>query len=387
MGERIGEGGMGEVYLAEREDQFRQRVAIKLIRPGMASPEVVRRFVIERQTLAALKHPRIVRLVDGGATGDGFPYLVVDYVEGLPIDRYCDQHKLRISERLRLFVETCDAVHHAHQSLVVHCDLKPSNILVTAEGSPMLLDFGIAKLLDPAAMGISAQMALTRQQAFTPDYASPEQLRGEPVTTTTDIYALGVLLYELLTGHSPYRAIPATMADWMRSVCEEDAEAPSTVIRRITEIPANEDTPAETLTPEKVSQCREGDPQALHRRLRGDLDAIVLKALRKDARDRYGSVDQLAADIRRHLAGLTVLARRNTTAYVARKFLRRHKLGVAAAALVLLTLAAGLASTLWESRVAARRFEDVRRLAHSFLFDVHDSIQDLPGSTPARALI
>ena len=385
--ERIGEGGMGEVYLAEREDEFRQRVAVKLIRPGMANPEVVRRFVIERQTLAALNHPNIVRLVDGGATEDGLPYLVVDYVDGIPIDRYCDQHKLSISQRLNLFVETCMAVHHAHQSLVVHCDLKPSNILVTPEGSPLLLDFGIAKLLDPTSMGISAQAALTRQRAFTPDYASPEQLRGEAVTTATDIYALGVVLYELLTGHSPYRATSGSLADWIRSVCEQDAEPPSTVIRRTTEMAADEDTPAVTLTPETVSQSREGDPQSLHRRLRGDLDAIVLKALRKDAHERYGSVDQLAEDIRRHLEGRPVLARRNTTAYVARKFLQRHKLAVAAAALVLLTLAAGLASTLWESRVAARRFEDVRRLAHTFLFDVHDAIQDLPGSTPARALI
>jgi len=385
--ERIGEGGMGEVYLGEREDQFRQRVAVKLIRPGMASPEVVRRFVIERQTLAALNHPHIVRLVDGGATEDGLPYLVVDYVEGTPIDRYCDEHKLPISQRLRLFIETCVAVHHAHQSLVIHCDLKPSNILVTAEGSPMLLDFGIAKLLDPTSMGISAQAALTRQRAFTPDYASPEQLRGEPVTTATDIYALGVVLYELLTGHSPHRATSGSLADWIHSVCEQDAEPPSTVIHRVTETTADDDTPAETLTPEKVSQSREGDPQALHRRLRGDLDAIVLKALRKDPKERYGSVDQLSEDIRRHLEGRPVLARRNTTAYVTRKFLERHKLAVAAAALVLLTLAGGLASTLWESHVAARRFEDVRRLAHTFLFDVHDSIQDLPGSTTARALI
>jgi non-specific serine/threonine protein kinase/serine/threonine-protein kinase len=385
--QRIGEGGMGEVYLGEREDQFRQRVAVKLIRPGMASPEVVRRFVIERQTLAALNHPHIVRLVDGGATEDGLPYLVVDYVDGIPIDRYCDQHKLSISQRLRLFVESCVAVHHAHQSLIVHCDLKPGNILVTPEGSPMLLDFGIAKLLDPAAMGISAQAALTRQRAFTPDYASPEQLRGEPVTTATDIYALGVVLYELLTGHSPYRANAGSLADWIRSVCEQDAEPPSTVIRRTTQTVAEDDRPTETITPETVSQSREGDPQSLHRRLRGDLDAIVLKALRKDPHERYGSVDQLAEDIRRHLAGLPVLARKSTTAYVARKFFQRHKLGVAAAAVVLLTLAAGLASTLWESHVAARRFEDVRRLAHTFLFDVHDSIQDLPGSTPARALI
>lgn len=379
---------MGEVYLAEREDQFRQRVAVKLIRPGMASPEVVRRFVIERQTLAALNHPNIVRLVDGGATEDGLPYLVVDYVEGTPIDRYCDEHKLSITERLRLFVKVSVAVHHAHQSLVVHCDLKPTNILVTADGSPMLLDFGIAKLLDPSAMGISTISAKTRQRAFTPDYASPEQVRGEPVTTATDIYALGVVLYGLLTGHSPYRTTSSgSLVDWIRSVCEQEADPPSTAIRRVTQTEATEDQPAETLTPQTVSQSREGDPQSLHRRLRGDLDAIVLKALRKEARDRYGSVDQLAEDIRRHLAGLPVMARKNTAGYVLRKFLQRHKLAVAAAVLILLTLAGGLASTLWEQRVAARRFDDVRRLAHTFLFDVHDSIQDLPGATAARALI
>jgi non-specific serine/threonine protein kinase/serine/threonine-protein kinase len=388
LGERIGEGGMGEVYLAEREDEFRKRAAVKLIRPGMASPEVVRRFVIERQTLAALNHPHIVRLVDGGATEEGLPYLVVDYVEGTPIDRYADEHKLSITERLRLFVEVCEAVHHAHQSLIVHCDLKPSNILVTAEGVPMLLDFGIAKLLDPASMGISAQAAMTQQRAFTPDYASPEQLRGEPVTTATDIYALGVVLYELLTGHSPYRATPAgSLADWIRSVCETDAEAPSTAIQRVTETVAEGDRPAKTVTPQTVSESREGDAQTLRRRLRGDLDAVVLKALRKEPRDRYGSVDQMAEDIRRHLTGRPVLARKSTAAYVARKFFERHKLMAAAAAVVLLTLGGGLASTLWEARVAARRFEDVRQLAHAFLFDVYDSIADLPGTTSARALI
>ena len=379
---------MGEVYLAEREDEFRKRAAVKLIRPGMASPEVVRRFVIERQTLAALNHPHIVRLVDGGATEEGLPYLVVDYVEGTPIDRYADEHKLSITERLRLFVEVCEAVHYAHQSLIVHCDLKPTNILVTAEGAPMLLDFGIAKLLDPTSMGITAQAAMTQQRAFTPDYASPEQLRGEPVTTTTDIYALGVVLYELLTGHSPYRTTPAgSLADWIRSVCETDAEAPSTAIQRVTATAAEGDRPAETVTPQTVSESREGDAQTLRRRLRGDLDAIVLKALRKEPRDRYGSVDQMAEDVRRHLTGRPVLARKSTAAYVARKFFERHKLMAAAAAVVLLTLGGGLASTLWEARVAARRFEDVRQLAHAFLFDVYDSIADVPGTTSARALI
>jgi serine/threonine protein kinase len=387
--QRIGEGGMGEVYLAERENEFRKLVAIKLIRPGMASPEVVRRFLIERQTLAALSHPRIVRLVDGGTTEDGLPYLVVDYVDGgVPIDRFCDSHNLSVTKRLRLFLEVCAAVHHAHQSLIVHCDLKPSNILVTPEGSPMLLDFGIAKLLDPVSVGITANAAKTRQRAFTPDYASPEQLRGEPVTTAADVYALGVILYELLAGHSPYRAnASASLADWIKSVCEEDAEPPSTVIRRVADIPAEDGSPPTRLTPESVSQSREGDPQKLQRRLRGDLDAIALKALRKEARDRYSSVDQLAEDIRRHLSGQPVLARKSTAPYLVRKFLQRHKLAVAAAALALAALTAGVASTLYEAHLAARRFDDVRQLAHTFLFDVHDSIQNLPGSTPARSLI
>jgi len=385
---KIGEGGMGDVYLAERESEFRQRVAVKLIRSGTANLEVIRRFMIERQTLAALNHPQIVRLIDGGATEeDNLPYLVVDYIEGEPIDEYCDARHLSVTDRLQLFVGVCGAVHYAHQNLIVHCDLKPSNILVTKDGVPMLLDFGIAKLLDPASMGISANVAKTRMRAFTPDYASPEQLRGEPVTTATDIYALGVILYELLTGHSPYRVTAdGALADWIKSVCEEDAEPPSTIIHRTREV-TGDDEKTRMITPEEVSRSREGDPQALQQRLEGDLDAIVLKSLRKQPADRYGSVDQLAEDIRRHLSGRPVLARRSSSAYVARKFFARHRIAVGAAALVLLSVIAGLAATLWEARVAARRFEDVRQLAHAFLFDVYDSVEFLPGSTSARELI
>jgi len=288
---------------------------------------------------------------------------VVDYVDGIHIDKYCDAQKLGVEGRLKLFLEVCGAVHYAHQSLIVHCDLKPSNILVTQDGVPMLLDFGIAKLLDPAAMGLATDMAQTRQRAFTPRYASPEQLSGRPVTTAADVYALGVILYELLTGISPYAAANLDApAAWIKSVCEDDAPAPSTTI------PIN--------TPERDSRV-----------LRGDLDAIVLKALRKEPGDRYGSVDQMAEDIRRHLSGQPVLARKNTAPYVMRKFLGRHKIGVSAAAVVLIAISAGLASTLWEARIAARRFDDVRNLAHTFLFDIHDSIQNLPGSTAARAMI
>jgi len=355
---------MGEVYLARREREFQQQVAIKLVRQSASNPEVIRRFLIERQTLASLHHPNIVRLIDGGATADGVPYLVVEYVEGVHIDAYCDQHRLSIRERLRLFLDVCDAVEHAHRSLVVHCDLKPGNILVTASGQPMLLDFGIAKLLDPVSTGITEEAAKTRVRAFTLEYASPEQLCGEPVTTSTDIYALGVILYGLLTGSTPYRATPESLADWIRAVCREDPDAPSTAAGR-----------------------GAANPETASRQLRGDIDAIVLKALRKKPQDRYGSAGALAEDIRRHLDGEPVLARRNTTGYVAGKFVGKHKLGVASAALVLLALVAGLASTLWQARVAARRFEEVRSLAHVFLFDVHDAIQYLPGSTAARSLI
>jgi serine/threonine protein kinase len=386
--ERIGEGGMSEVYRAEREGEFRQQVAVKLIRAGMANPEVVRRFLIERQTLAALRHPHIVTLLDGGATEEGLPYLVVEYVEGTPIDRYSDDRKLGIEDRLRLFVDVAMAVHHAHQSLIVHCDLKPANILVTPDGQPKLLDFGIAKLLDPVSIGISLEAAQTRLRSYTALYASPEQLRGGPLQTASDIYSLGVVLYELLTGHSPYRAKATdSVVEWVRCVCEQDPEPPTTALDRVSEVENEDDGSIENVTPERVSRNRGADLPSLRRGLRGDLDAIVLKALRKDPRDRYGSVDQMAEDIRRHLSGRPVLARRNTTRYVVNKFLQRHKLAAAATVLLAVSLVGGVVSTLWQAHVAARRFDDLRRLARTFLFDVHDSIQDLPGSTAARSLI
>ena len=361
---QIGEGGMGEVYLAQRDHPFQQRVAIKLVRQAVSNPEVIRRFLIERQTLASLQHPHILRLIDGGATAEGVPYLVVDYVEGVDIEAYCAQHRLSLEERLRLFLDVCDAVAYAHRRLVVHCDLKPGNILVTASGQPMLLDFGIAKLLDPVSTGITLEAAKTRNVAFTMEFASPEQLSGEPVTTSTDIYALGVILYGLLTGRSPYRATPDSLADWIRAVCREDPRPPSA-----------------------AGEPDAADARKTSRLLRGDLDAIVLKSLRKRPSDRYGSVASMADDIRRYLHGEPVLARHNTTGYVVRKFAERHKFGVVCGTVVFLAMVAGLAATLWQARIAARRFDEVRSLAHVFLFDVHDSIQYLPGSTPARALI
>jgi non-specific serine/threonine protein kinase/serine/threonine-protein kinase len=350
----LGEGGMGAVYLGERESEFRQRVAVKLVRSGISSPEVMRRFVIERHTMAALNHPNIVKLLDAGTTADKHPYLVVGYVDGVPIDKYCDEKHLSTADRLRIFEKVCEAVHFAHQNLVIHCDLKPGNILVTKTGEPMLLDFGIAKLVDPTSFGIAPSMAQTRQRAFTMEYASPEQLRGTAVTTSTDIYALGVILYRLLAGRSPYHNPDSeSMEDWIHSICEEEADLPSTA----------------------------------ERTLRGDLDAIVLKALNKDPQQRYASAGQFAEDIRAHLEGRPVLAQRHTTAYVLRKYVARHKLAVGSAAAVILCLVAGIAMTMHEYFIASRRFEEVRQLAHVFLFDVHDSIRDLPGSTPALSLI
>ena len=390
----IGRGGMATVYLASRaDDEFRKRVAIKLLAHGLIAEELVLRFRNERQTLAALEHPNIVRLLDGGTADDGLPYLVMDYVEGLPIDEYCDSRKLSTSELLMLFRTICGAVHYAHQNLIVHRDLKPANILVTSAGVPKLLDFGIAKLLNPE---LSTQMLLRQanMRAMTPEYASPEQVRGIPVTTTTDVYSLGVLLYELLTGHRPYHLKRYTPAELEHAICEVEPEKPSTAATRPEQIVDPDGTTQTVLTPEEVSRVREGIPEKLRRRLSGDLDNIVLMALRKEPQHRYTSVEQFSEDIRRHLEGLPVSARQPTITYRVSKFVRRHQAGVASATLLVLTLIGGIVSTAREAHVARtekaraeRRFNDVHQLANSFLFQFHDAIKDLPGSTPARKLV
>ena len=391
----IGSGGMAVVYLAVRaDDQYRKRVAIKVVKKGADLDEIPRRFRNERQTLAALDHANIVRLLDGGGTDDGVPYLVMDYVEGTPITEYCDSHRLSIDERLELFRTVCGAVHYAHQNLVIHRDLKPGNILVTADGIPKLLDFGIAKLLNPE---FSAQTLLVTQadlRLMTPEYASPEQVRGQPITTATDVYSLGVLLYELLTGYRPYRLKDQSLHEIERAICEVEPEKPSTVVTHGSEISSPDGTTQTGLTPELVSQTREGRPEKLRRRLLGDLDNVVLMALRKEPQRRYSSVEQFSQDIRRHLEGLPVTARPATFRYRASKFMHRHTAGVSAAAAVLLILLGGIAVTAREARIARvekaradRRFNDVRHLANSFLFEFHDAITDLPGSTAARQLV
>jgi eukaryotic-like serine/threonine-protein kinase len=387
---QIGIGGMGEVYRAFRDDDtYRKEVALKVVRSGDDSRFVVNRFKNERQILASLDHPNIARLHDGGATEDGVPYFVMELIDGLPIDEYCDRHNLAVSERLKQFLDVCSAVQYAHQRLIIHRDIKPSNILVTLEGTPKLLDFGIAKILDSDAVTGQFEPTLTVLRLLTPAYASPEQIKGETITTASDVYSLGIVLYELLTGCHPYRRQKSTPQEIARAACEIEFEKPSTAARRLTTTGRNGNSQASSTVPQV------GDsPEKRSRRLRGDLDNIALMAIRKEPQRRYASVEQFAEDIRRHLENLPVLARPDTFRYRTSKFIARHSAAVMAAIVVIFTVMTGLAVTLHEARIARaqqaraeRRFNDVRELANSLLFDVHDSIQDLPGSTPARKLL
>lgn len=390
----IGRGGMGAVYLASRaDDQYRKQVAIKLVLRDRENAQVLDRFRRERQILANLDHPNIALLLDGGATTDGLPYLVMEYVEGVPIDEHCTNGKLDVTARLRLFLTVCAAVHHAHQNLVIHRDLKPSNILVKKDGTVKLLDFGIAKLMQaqPVA-GQAMDRTATAMRILTPEYASPEQVRGDPVTTATDVYQLGVVLYELLTGHHPFAF--KNRAAVMQMLLSDEPQKPSDATMRLVEEEFADGTKEVVRSPETVSATREGSPQKLRKRLEGDLDAILLKALAKETSDRYGSVEQYADDIRRHLEDAPVQARAQSIQYVASRYLRRHKTGAAAAAFVFLSLVIGIAVAGWEAHVARqerakaqRRFEEVRRVANSFLFEVHDAMAPLAGTTPARRLV
>ena len=382
----IGRGGMGAVYLAQQnDDHYQRRVAIKIIKRGMDSDEIVRRFRNERQILANLTHPNIAGLYSGGTTDAGLPFFVMEYVEGKPINEYCEGQDLSIAERLKLFRTVCSAISYAHQNLVIHRDLKPSNILVTEAGVPKLLDFGIAKLLN-AADAPEAQMTETLLRVMTPEYASPEQARGERMTTASDVYSLGVVLYELLTGRRPYRLKNRLPHEIAQIISERVPERPSTAISRVDEMPEGHAQQSTTTTP-ATHQPRPGELAKLRRSLRGDLDNIVLMAMRKDPARRYQSVEQFSEDIRRHLERLPVRARKDTFDYRASKFIRRNRLGVAAAAVVLLVLLGGIFATRWEQRRAERRFNEVRALANSFLFEFDDSIKDLQGATPARELV
>jgi len=347
---RLGFGGMASVYLAVRaDDQYRKRVAVKLVRPELDNQQVLRRFLNERQTLAALDHPNIVKLLDGGSTDDGIPYLVMDYVEGQPIDQYCDSQMLSIPERLQLFRTVCTAVQYAHSKLVIHRDLKPGNILVTAVGVTKLLDFGIAKLLDPELSSHTLVTTQTGMRLMTPGYASPEQVRGALVTHLTDVYSLGVVLYELLTGHGPYRLKRHTPMEMEQAICDHEPERPSTAVWRTEELISPEGTVL-TITPDAVSRMRRTGTEKLCRWLRGDLDAIALMALRKEPNLRYTAAQELSDDIHRHLEHLPVKARKGTLRYRGTKFLKRHKTEVAAGVLILFSLLAAVLALNWEAR-------------------------------------
>ncbi len=374
----IAEGGMGTVYRAVRDDDaFQKTVALKLVRHG-ASDYVERRFRQERQILGGLQHPNIAAILDGGTTDEGHPYLVMEHVEGRPITASCAERGLGTRERLVMFGSVCAAVSYAHQNLVVHRDLKPDNILVTTDGIPKLLDFGIAKLL---AAGVDPDTAPTATllPMMTPEYASPEQIRGGPVTTASDVYSLGVLLYELLAGRRPYVVKADSMEEIVRAVCQTDPPAPSTVVKTRGASEAN------------LPHARMG-PTASE--LQGDLDTIVLRALHKEPARRYASVQELAEDVRRHLDGRPVRARADSLRYRTGKFVGRHRAAAAAAVVVALTLLVAIIATVRQSQIAdaqraraERRFAEVRQLANSFLFEFEAAIRDLPGSTPARELV
>lgn len=359
----LGRGGMGAVYLAHRADgQFERQLAIKLIDLPLATDLFRDRFRQERQILAGLQHPYIARLLDGGVTSEGEPYLAMEYIEGVPIDRFCRDKALTTQQRLELFESVCEAVQYAHQNLVVHRDLKPDNILVVEDGTPRLLDFGTAKLISPSH-NLEGEFTRYGYQSFTPQYASPEQVLGNPITTASDTYSLGVLLNLLLTGSAPYELKEFTTSEMVRVICHEPPRKP-----------AAERNAAQALDP--------------------DLEAIVLKALRKEPGERYLTAAQLGSDVRAYLTGQPVTARRGTFRYRAGKFIGRNRLALATAALLTITVMAGIAGILWQSRVANRerkkaeaRSADLRQLSNSLLSELDEALKQIPGSTGAQKLL
>jgi eukaryotic-like serine/threonine-protein kinase len=383
----IGRGGMGTVYAAERENtDFAQKVAVKLIKRGMDTELVVRRFRHERQILARLNHPNIARLFDGGTTGSGLPFFVMEYVAGEELLVYCERKNLGINERLAIFRKICAAVSYAHQNLIVHRDLKPSNILITKDGEPKLLDFGISKILsdeEDAATGTATALGM-----LTPKYASPEQFRGETVTTATDVYSLGVILYELLTGSLPYDFKNGRAAyEIAKIISETDPLRPSSAVsgRWSAAGKKTRNNRQRTTNNEQPANPKSQIPNP--KSLRGDLDNIILKALKKEAAQRYASVDQFSEDLRRHQEGLPVSARPDTPFYRASKFVRRNRTAVTAVVLIFLTLLGGIGATLWQERRAVRRYEIARELANNVLFKYTDEIGKLPGSTRVREMM
>lgn len=405
----LGFGGMGAVYLAERVDgKFSQRVALKLLKREMNTAALRQRFEQERAILASLEHPNIARLLDAGTTGDGIPYIAMEYVEGVPIDDFCNANNLDLDQRLNLFRKICAAVGFAHRNLIVHRDLKPSNVLVTKDGSPKLLDFGISKILS-SELEQTRSATITKLGVMTPSYASPEQMQNKSVTTATDIYSLGVILYELLSGHRPFEPKEKDFNEIYKAVLEEEPAPPSEIVKTIsknfrkkTDAKPEIKSLEKPATKQSVIDTEANDfsrtfPQTINldsNSLRGDLDNIALKALRKEPERRYSSAENFAEDIERHQDGLPVAARPNTFAYRAEKFIKRNQLAAATAILILLTIVGGIGATLWQARRAEaqrvraeNRFTQVRSLANSFLFEITPEIETLSGSTRAKELL
>lgn len=373
----IGRGGMGMVFLADRDDgAFSQKVAVKIVRQSFSDEVLESRFRRERQILASLNHPNVARLFDGGMTPEGLPFLVMEYVEGKPLIEFAESLDLSVEERLRLFLKVCSAVAYAHRNLIVHRDIKPSNIIVTADAEPKLLDFGLAKILDDNLK--ESEQTRTALRAFTPSYASPEQILGKNITTSSDVFSLGVVLYELLTNQKPFHFENKSLEEILQIIDSTAALKPSRT--------QDQKFDAGNKNSKSLASNRQ--------LLRGDLDNIVLMALRKEPERRYRTVEQFAQDVEKHLKGLPVAARPNTVGYRTSKFIRRHKAGVAAAFVVFVSLVSGLAVSVWQANVARQqkvvaenRFNDVRQLSNSLLFELSPKIERLPGSTEAREIL
>ncbi len=376
----LGTGGMGSVYLAERTDGFRQIAAVKLLREGFQDAAMLSRFHAEQQALASLKHPGIVQLMDSGVTEDGIPYLVMDYIDGVPIDQFCDEQQLSFRRRIEMVIRVLNAVEHAHRRSFAHCDLKFSNILVTPDGKSHLLDFGLAQL--PAPFSLSPEASVARNP-FTIEFASPEQLKGQSLTTATDLYSVGVVLYMLLTGTHPFEAARSRSLATLRATLSDDVEPPSQRVKHLMQ-----SDPAKAL---QVAAAQATNPAHLRRALRGDVDAILLKALRKEPEQRYGSASQFAQDLRNFLNARPVESRRGSRRYRAWKFIKRNRAAVTAAALLLATLLAGTAGIISQGiraersrRSAEARFDEARKLTNSLLENFYTSVRKLEGSGPAK---
>lgn len=357
----IGRGGMGRVFLAIRSDgSYEQKVAIKLVKSGFDSEFIVRRLSAERRILARLNHPNIAQLYDGGLTEDGDHYFVMEYVEGKPIDEYSKENKLSLEEKLKLFCKVCSAIQFAHQQLIIHCDIKPSNVLVTLEGKVKLLDFGIARLLDSEQILEGKELTIATRQIMTPEYASPEQVRGENLSTTSDVYSLGILLYKLLSDNLPYQLNKSSIQDIANVICQ----TPATAISKFT------------------SECK------------GDLENVLMMALNKEPQRRYVSVERFLADIENFLQNKPVSARKDSFIYRSKKFIQRNRVGVTVSILIAILLLSSILAVFWQARIAElerakaeQRFEDVRALAKSYIFEIHTGIKNLPGSTPTRKIL